>query len=171
MTTMKLSGKRALALGIVAVVAADWATKAWVQERLPVDGHHPVVEGWLSLLHKRNTGVAFSLLAEQPAAWRLPLLVLLSLLGIALCAHLMLGLKNGLARTAAGLVVAGAVGNLGDRVLNGAVTDFILVHFFPFVFNVADIAITVGAALLVLFFLFVPEAQGGGGGAAEEQAA
>jgi signal peptidase II len=51
-------------------------------------------------------------------------------------------------RVAASIVLAGAVGNLGDRILNGHVTDFVLVSFFPFVFNVADAAITVGGVLL-----------------------
>jgi signal peptidase II len=52
------------------------------------------------------------------------------------------------ARGAAAMVLAGAVANLGDRLLNGHVTDFVLMRHFPFVFNVADAAITVGAILL-----------------------
>jgi signal peptidase II len=51
-------------------------------------------------------------------------------------------------RMASGLVVAGALGNLGDRLMDGAVTDFILVRSFPFVFNVADVAISLGAVVL-----------------------
>ena len=42
------------------------------------------------------------------------------------------------------------MGNLGDRLMQGGVTDFIFVHFFPYVFNVADIAISIGGVLLVL---------------------
>jgi signal peptidase II len=58
--------------------------------------------------------------------------------------------RDALARVAAGLVIAGAVGNLGDRLVNGAVTDFILIRWFPFVFNVADVASTAGAILLAV---------------------
>jgi signal peptidase II len=52
------------------------------------------------------------------------------------------------ARLAAAAVIAGALGNLGDRLLTGEVTDFVLVAFFPFVFNLADAAITIGGSLL-----------------------
>jgi signal peptidase II len=53
-------------------------------------------------------------------------------------------------QVAGALVLGGALGNLGDRLVDGGVTDFIFVHFFPYVFNVADIAISIGGALLVL---------------------
>ena len=56
------------------------------------------------------------------------------------------------------IVLAGAIGNLGDRLINGEVTDFVLVSFFPFVFNVADAAITVGGFLLAARLLFTDAA-------------
>lgn len=141
---------RALAVLVAAVTAADWLTKFWVQNRLPVDGWHTVVEGWVFLTHRRNTGVAFSMFAGSESWVRLFLLTLAGVAGIAVCVHLIRSTRDRLLHFAAALVLAGAVGNLGDRLLNGAVTDFILVSYFPFVFNVADVAITVGGVLLAL---------------------
>jgi signal peptidase II len=69
--------------------------------------------------------------------------------------------RDELMRLAAVLVIAGAVGNLGDRLMNGGVTDFILVRWFPFVFNVADVAITVGAVLLAARMLLADAPSGG----------
>lgn len=164
---MKLSHNRSLSLGIVAVVAADWLTKAWVQERIPVDTRHAVVEGWIALEHRLNPGVSFSVLADAPHWWRLPLLAVAALVGIALCVRLIVQTADRRVQAAAAMVIAGAVGNLGDRLANGAVTDFILVRFFPFVFNVADVAITFGAILLAIQLLL----NGDGPGRAEGQPA
>ena len=61
-------------------------------------------------------------------------------------------------RIASAVVLGGALGNLGDRLLNGSVTDFILVRYFPYVFNVADAAISVGGVLLAARLLLMEEA-------------
>ena len=147
---MSFPRSRALAALVAAVTAADWVSKAWVQDRLPVDGWHTVVDGWVVFTHRRNTGVAFSMFAGGESWPRVLALTLAGVVGIAVCVHLVRTTRDRLLHFAAALVVAGALGNLGDRLLNGAVTDFILVRFFPFVFNVADVAITVGGVLLAL---------------------
>ncbi len=148
---MTVTRNRALATLVAAVTAADWVSKAWVQNRLPVDGWHTVVDGWVVFTHRRNTGVAFSMFAGGGESWlRMLALTLAGIVGIVVCVHLIRTTHDRLLHFAAALVVAGALGNLGDRLLNGAVTDFILVRFFPFVFNVADVAITVGGILLAL---------------------
>jgi signal peptidase II len=141
--------RRRLALAIVAVVAADWLTKFWVQNRLFEDALLPVVRDWLWLTFRRNPGVSFSVLAGAPAAVRLPLIVGAALAGIVACGRMLVSSRDPRVGLAAALVLAGAVGNLGDRLLNGAVTDFIQVRYLPFVFNVADVAITAGAILLL----------------------
>lgn len=150
---MKLPSNRTLAAGILLVVAADWISKFWVQNEVMLGGARPLVDGWLWLTHYRNTGVAFSLLADAHPGWRLPVLACAALFGIFVCARILADSADRMVRAAAALVIAGAVGNLGDRLMNGAVTDFILVRFFPFVFNVADVAITCGALLAVRLFL------------------
>ncbi|HEX2094216.1 MAG TPA: signal peptidase II [Longimicrobiaceae bacterium] len=157
---MTLSRNRTLAVLVAAVVAADWLTKFWIHNRLVLGEVLPVIEGWVHLAHRRNTGVAFSAFAGDESWWRVGLLALASLVGIAVCLRLMQTTRDAPLRLAAALVLAGAVGNLGDRLVDGGVTDFILVRYFPYVFNVADIAITIGGTLLVLRMFFGQEIEG-----------
>jgi signal peptidase II len=53
-------------------------------------------------------------------------------------------------KIASALMIAGALGNVGDRVWTGQVTDFVFLAFFPFVFNLADAAITFGGSVLAM---------------------
>lgn len=145
---MKLSRNRWLALGIAGVVAADWISKFWVVNRLSYGSVRPLAGGWVSLSHHRNYGISFSMFAESESAWRTPLLALAACIGVAVALHIMHTTRDGWVKIASGLVIAGALGNLGDRLMDGAVTDFILVRSFPFVFNLADVAISVGAVVL-----------------------
>ena len=108
-----------------------------------------LVDGWLYLVHRQNPGVAFSMLADLPDALAGPRCSrLVSLVGVVLFGRILLPTGDPIVRGAAAVVIAGALGNLGDRAVNGHVTDFVLVRFFPFVFNLADAAITVGGILL-----------------------
>ena len=85
---------------------------------------------------------------------RMPLLAVLTLVGIGATAeHHAADAGTGGSTWPARSCWAARVGNLGDRLLDGGVTDFIFVHFFPYIFNVADIAITIGGVLLVLRML------------------
>lgn len=158
---MTINRSRGLAPALVAVVAADWITKFLVQNHLRLSSRHALVEGWVWLAHNRNPGIAFSFLRDVPALVRLPLLVAAAAAGIAVAAGIALRTRDELVRLAAVLVMAGAVGNLGDRLMNGGVTDFILIRWFPFVFNVADVAITVGAVLLAARMLLAEPPRGG----------
>ena len=150
---MKLSRNRRLAVGIAAIVAADWITKAAVQQRLPLSDRRTIVEGWLSFQHNINPGIAWGWFRDMPGLLRMPLLALLTLVGIGATLGIMRQSKDRWIHVAGGLVLGGAGGNLGDRLMDGGVTDFIYVHFFPYIFNVADIAITIGGVLLVLRML------------------
>jgi len=145
---MKLYRRRWLALALLAVVAADWITKFLVQNHITLYGQRAVIDGWVWLAHARNPGIAFSFLRDLPEYVRLPVLVVAAAVGIAVAARIAQQSSDSLVRFAAVLIMAGALGNLGDRVLNGSVTDFIQVRWFPFIFNVADMAITFGAVLL-----------------------
>lgn len=156
---MKVPRSRWTALAICAVVVADWTTKFLVHNHITYRDTHAVVEGWLSFTHHRNPGIAFSAFAGTDSPLRTPLLVVLSFVGIAFAVSILRAARDGWTRMAAALVIAGALGNLGDRLLTGAVTDFIFVHFFPYVFNVADAAITVGAVILVVRLLFERDVQ------------
>jgi signal peptidase II len=145
---------RVVAIG-AAVVVLDQIVKLLALERLTLGVPVTVVPGLIALTLVMNTGLAFGLLAGVPAGWRwivglLSVLALVVLLRIALRILPSGGWRE---QTAMGLIFGGAVGNLIDRVRFGAVVDFVDVHFrgwhWP-AFNVADSAITVGVAVLVL---------------------
>jgi signal peptidase II len=155
---MKLSARRWLALAITTVIVLDWLTKFWVQNRMHLGSVRSLVDGWVWLQRSQNPGIAMSRWATLPDAFRLPLIVGVALIGIAVVAHIIRTSRDGWTRAAAAFVLAGAVGNLGDRVLDGMVTDFIVIRFFPYVFNVADIAITLGALVLALRMALVDPA-------------
>ena len=111
-----------------------------------------------------NTGAAFSFLADASGGQRWLFAVIAVVVSVVLCVWLArLDRSKKLEAIALALILGGAIGNLYDRVIHGKVTDFILVHwqqswFFP-AFNIADSAITVGAALLLfdMFFGRKPE--------------
>jgi signal peptidase II len=147
---MRLSARRYLALAIASVVVLDWLTKFWVQNRMHLGSVRSLVDGWVWLQRSQNPGIAMSRWADLPTAFRVPLIVTVALIGIGVVGNILRTATDAWTRAAAAFVLAGAVGNLGDRLLDGMVTDFIVIRFFPYVFNVADIAITLGAIVLAL---------------------
>jgi signal peptidase II len=150
---------RWLIVAIVALVTADWASKLWLIKQVPLGQTHSLLDGWLYFAHRQNTGVAFSMFAELPQSWGAPLLSLVTLFSLGLFVWMLRTTPDVWSRIPLALIIAGAIGNLGDRVVNGSVTDFILVSFFPYVFNVADAAITVGGIALGLRLLFGPKPE------------
>lgn len=142
----------------LAVLVIDQITKAMVKAWLPIGTDRPIIDGFLSFTHVRNTGAAFGLFSsgDGSAVWLLTLFGLLALAAVALYFHLTPP-DDPLLLTALALVAGGAVGNLLDRLAAGYVTDFLDVyagsHHWP-AFNVADSAITVGICLMVLDTLF-----------------
>ena len=148
---------RWLGVAVVAVIAADWLSKFWIANRMALGETLSLVDGWLYLAHRRNPGVAFSMFADLPDGWRTGALALVSVVAIGLLMRLAAEGTDHWVRTGCALAIAGAIGNLGDRLINGGVTDFILFSPFPFVFNVADAAVTVGAAFLVVHIVFGTE--------------
>lgn len=147
---------RATLVVVVLLVLLDWATKFWIVLWIPVGEHVAILGDWFFFAHRHNTGVAFSMGSDVAEHWRMPLLALISAAGLLLFGRMAIADPDPVARFAAALVLAGAIGNLGDRLVNGWVTDFLFATFFPFVFNVADAVITVGGALLVLRLVFAP---------------
>jgi signal peptidase II len=128
-----------------AVVAIDQGSKA-LATSLVSRGEREEVLPFLAFENTRNKGVAFGL-AGDVSAWLVgAMLVGLLVLLVFLAARA----SNGTALwIAAGLLVGGALGNLADRVRDGAVTDFIDLPVWP-TFNLADLAIVAGVVLLVL---------------------
>lgn len=125
------------------VLVVDQAAKLVVtamREELPVRA------GSLRIEYVRNTGASFSLLQDH--GWILAIVV--SLVTVAVAALLARGPRQ--LAVALGVFLGGSLGNLIDRLRLGYVVDFIGIAWWP-TFNVADIAIAVGAALIVLGFL------------------
>ena len=143
----------------VAIVIADQVTKWAIVEWIPLYDKVPL-NSFINLTHQKNTGAAFSFLA-QAGGWQRWFFVVLAAGVSAVIAVWLWRIRNdGQTVLAAGLamVLGGAIGNLIDRVVLGHVTDFIQVWFggwaFPS-FNVADAGISVGAALLIIDALFI----------------
>lgn len=139
-----------------AIFVLDRITKNIVKTHITAWETLRVVPGFFNIVHAENPGVAFGLLAEASSAWRNLFLIGLSLTVLVFIASLLWrgrGAETWLLRVGLALVLGGAFGNLFDRIANGTVTDFVEVysghHFFP-AFNVADSAISIGAALLLL---------------------
>ncbi len=113
----------------------------------------PLIPGVIKLLGIRNTGVSFGLLAGHPEMVALITLALILLAGLFL-RRMRLGSLGALG---AGLLLGGALGNLLDRLIYGAVVDYLKLLFIDFpVFNLADVAILLGAGLLVLEAIKAP---------------
>ena len=139
----------------LAILVLDQLTKAAVRAGLSLHETVEVIPGFLNLTHVRNTGAAFGILNSADFPYKTAVIVAIAtvgLVGVALysasLSHQELGARVGLA-----LIIGGAAGNLIDRVLVGSVVDFVDVdwrtyHFWAF--NVADSAITVGVAIMIL---------------------
>ncbi len=145
----------ALSLLALGALAADQFSKHAVEKYTAPGSLRVLVPGLLNLVHTTNSGVAFGLFADSENAWRAPLLIIFS---VAVIVLLMWLLATGRAGGRAGecgiaLILGGAVGNVLDRFLHHSVTDFIDFHLGShhwYTFNVADSAIVIGAALVVL---------------------
>jgi signal peptidase II len=145
------------------VIIADQLAKAWIVHHFaPFERVHllPVLDVILTY----NTGAAFSFLSEA-SGWQRWLFVALA---IGISVMLILWLRRlrastqGLLACGLALIVGGALGNMIDRLLHGRVVDFIHAHwgahYFP-AFNVADSAITIGAAVVILDALLETHAR------------
>ncbi|TMM04568.1 MAG: signal peptidase II [Actinobacteria bacterium] len=156
-STVQLKGRspaiaRAAAVG-VAVVGLDQLTKRTVVQGIAPGQKEGLIPG-LHLVHVRNTGVAFGFFS---GGGTVVLVLTFAALALLVAYFLLHPDRRGL-WIPTGLLVGGAIGNLVDRLANGAVTDFIKLPYWP-AFNVADMAITFGV-LALLYVLDVARAHG-----------
>ncbi len=133
----------------VLIFVFDRLSKAWIMSNVNLGQKFWGIDKLLSFIYVRNEGAAFSLLSGK--------LGLLSIVSVVFCigAIVYWVIKkpdSRLLRTALALMIAGAAGNAVDRIAYGYVVDFIATEFISFpVFNIADIAITIGAVMLVVY--------------------
>ena len=140
-------------LVMVAVLLVDQVTKRLVQSNITEGDRNNVFLG-VDIVHVRNHGVAFGAFAGGGT-------IVAVIIGVALVALVVWFVRHTgtpLAWLPTGLLLGGAVGNIFDRIRDGAVTDFVKFPAWP-AFNVADIAITFG----VLSLLYVLESSGSDG--------
>jgi signal peptidase II len=148
----------------LAVILLDRATKAWFESQTTEGWRHELIHHFVYLVHSRNPGLAFGVLADSASTGTRILLIAGSLLVIGVLAFLLVRSDGSGALNSAGLalLIGGAAGNVTDRILHGAVTDFFEVwlgtYHYP-AFNVADSAITIGAIFILLEILFPPSVQ------------
>lgn len=140
------------------VVLGDQVSKSLLMDHLPLHGSRVIIPGFFDLVHARNTGAAFSLLAGAHTFWRQALFVMVSVVALGILIYLLSRTQDQDVWTRRGLVLilGGALGNLVDRVRFGEVVDFLYFHLGNFhwpAFNVADSAITVGAGILMVLLV------------------
>lgn len=134
------------------VLGLDIITKLWAEGCLAQVGGIPVISGVFNLTYVENSGVAFGMLRDRRIVFITMSIVILIILGLYFykSKNKSVWLKLGTA-----LIFSGSIGNMIERISKGYVVDFLdfcLINF-P-VFNIADMAVCVGAALLVVHFLF-----------------
>lgn len=142
-------------VAIVLLVIVDQGVKAWVRHSVPFHSSAVLVPALVDLTYVENPGVSFSFLGSMAAEVRVPVLVGITLAAIALLGGYWIRKRRGMDRWMDGgmvLILAGAVGNLIDRLGHGTVTDFLhfrLGSYSLFVNNAADIFISLGVVAYV----------------------
>jgi signal peptidase II len=141
------ASRRYALMGLIAlaVIALDQLVKVIVRATID-QGQVVELFAGINLVHTINTGIAFSLFSGSTGLIAVLTLVAIAVIAIVLVAY---AGQHKLVPIGGGLLLGGSIGNLIDRISRDGVTDFIAIGPWP-PFNVADIAITSGAALLVL---------------------
>ena len=150
------SSWRLVYLAIAAgVFVADRLTKILIESTFPLYSARSVVPGFFQMVHVTNEGMAFGLFNDSPSTLKTTLLIVASAVALAAVIYMLwtTGPGSRLQPTALSLILGGAAGNLFDRVRQGSVVDFLDFYVgdlhWP-AFNLADSAIVIGGALLLL---------------------
>ena len=144
----------------ILIVAVDQLTKAMVRAMLPLHESISILPGFMDFTHVTNSGAAFGILDRVDFPFKTVVIAVIAttaLIGVGMyaasLAHHQLVARIGLA-----LIIGGAAGNLIDRIVAGSVVDFVDVYWRTYhfwAFNVADSAISVGVAIMILDMLGV----------------
>jgi signal peptidase II len=138
----------------VPTFALDQLSKWWVLNIVQLNEQYPrQITPFFDLVLAWNKGVSYSLLTSNSQE---PLIALSLALSVMLVIWLAKA-KTGLAALGLGLILGGALGNALDRIMHGAVVDFVLLHWGTwswYIFNIADVGIVAGVALLIYDNLF-----------------
>jgi len=154
-----LSAKWKLVIAwLISIIVLDQLSKMIVDRTMALHGSIPIIDGFFNLTYVRNTGAAFGMFSRSHQAFRLPFLILVSVVAIGFILTMLRRLRNqetGMI-TALAFILGGALGNLIDRLLHGEVIDFLDVYWSSYhwpAFNLADSFITIGVTITLYFLL------------------
>ncbi|WP_027179531.1 signal peptidase II [Maridesulfovibrio bastinii] len=143
--------------GIIAsaTVILDQLTKYTIQSSLPLWSSKTIIPNFFNLVHAVNKGAAFGFLNRADITWQRGFFIVITLIALGVIYYLIKSMNKiyKVQVTALSLLLGGAVGNLIDRILFGQVTDFLDFYIGNYhwpAFNVADIALTVGAFMMII---------------------
>lgn len=140
---------------VIVIMALDQLSKYWVINNIGMTDSITVIPNVIDFVYVKNTGAAFSFLSDKTYG-----IVILSIISVLFCIGVIFFMikkkpQSRLLTISLALMLSGALGNVIDRIARGYVVDFIEATFINFpVFNVADIAITCGALLIIIHVLF-----------------
>ena len=143
-------------LAFIFLLSLDLFTKFIIKNYVDLN-HSTKINQFFDIVYVQNYGVSFGLFSREIPHW---VLVLIALLVVILILYLMIISNKNLEKNAYFLIIAGAIGNIIDRILNSYVVDFISLHYEMFywpAFNFADIYITIGIIMLLVSFFIKSE--------------
>ena len=143
--------KVSIFISILLLIILDQAVKGYVVKEIPLGGMRRFIPKVVSLTYLKNSGAAFSMLENQQWFFTIITLIAMGAAFVYLYRHingsiwLLLGLT---------LIISGGIGNFIDRLCQGFVVDMFHLDFMNFaIFNVADIYLTIGVGLLLIYLL------------------
>ncbi len=140
------------------IIIIDQLTKKWAIQALKNQGSKVIIKNFFELTYVENRGAAFGVLSDR----RIFFIIITTVVVVVLVGYIFKNHKimSSLEKISMSLILAGALGNFIDRLLNGYVVDLFSLRFgnyyFP-VFNVADIAIVLGTLLLVYIIVIAKD--------------
>jgi signal peptidase II len=147
------------------ILAIDHITKLIARASLSNDRFVEIIPGYLRLSYVRNSGVAFGIFDSVESVWKPYILAGMAVIALAVIVIFSIRMPQGriLMQWALSIIMGGILGNFLDRIIRGYVIDFIEFHihekFYWPNFNVADSAITIGIALLLIDTLIHPAVE------------
>lgn len=143
--------KVSIFISILLLIILDQAVKGYVVKEIPLGGMRRFIPKVVSLTYLKNSGAAFSMLENQQWFFTIITLIAMGAAFVYLYRHingsiwLLLGLT---------LIISGGIGNFIDRLCQGFVVDMFHLDFMNFaIFNVADIYLSIGVGLLLIYLL------------------
>lgn len=133
------------------IIALDQATKYWTVQSIPYREVVEWIPGFISFTHHRNSGAAWSILEGQMLFFYI---ITIIIVGVIIYYLHLYGRQDRLFGVALSLILGGAIGNFIDRLLFQYVVDMVRLEFINFpIFNVADMALTVGVGLMIVYLI------------------